>query len=85
MPDTEAVFRYRWRAAQPSGEELAAAASYRLAIVEAQLPDLEEVHLSSSMNGRLRRQGAVLAVEFVPGSPPPSAEEIAFCWNATEA
>lgn len=73
------VFRYRWSGAEPIGAELATAAAYRAAVLEANPESLSEVHLISSAHGRIRLQGSILEVEFVPGTPPPTAEEIALC------
>ncbi len=79
MEESSIVFRYRWRGAEPTGAELASAAAYRMAVLEANPQALTEIHFISSTNGRIRLQGTTLEVEFVPGTPPPTAEEIALC------
>lgn len=79
MEERSIVFRYRWRGAEPSGAELASATAYRMAVLEANPEAVSEIHLISSDNGRIRLEGTTLEVEFVPGTPPPTAEEIALC------
>jgi hypothetical protein len=79
MEESSIVFRYRWSGAEPTGAELATATAYRDAVLEARPEAVREIHLISSANGRIRLQGTTLEVEFVPGTPPPSPEEIAVC------
>lgn len=79
MEESSIVFRYRWSGSEPAGAELATAAAYRAAVLEANPAGVREIHLISSAHGRIRLQGTTLEVEFVPGTPPPTAEEIAIC------
>jgi hypothetical protein len=82
MEESSIVFRYRWIGAEPTGEELATAAAYREAVIAAKPESVTEIRLISSNNGRIRFEGTTLEVEFVPGTPPPSAEEIALCLSS---